>query len=192
MNRLATILLVVTVVGACATVPRVDAQQRGTAADTLDPNMVPAGFGTLRQDDIALKIAPSSGLNVRLIPLEEGLIRLLSPDSYRALRDLQRGQEREIEMAKQRQRLPSYSIWYVSFFAIEQGETRFSPQDLIIQNVGRDFRPIDVIPLTPGFGEYRLRQREVQSAIYVFDGQLDINQPISATMETAMTSAPTR
>src|SRR5690606_14973033 len=101
-------------------------------------------------------------------------------DSYRALRDLMRGKEREIEAAKQRQRQPTYSLWYVSFFAIEQGETRFSPQELIIQNVGRDFRPIDVIPLTPGFGSYRLSQREVQSAIYVFDGQLDVNQPMTA------------
>ena len=138
----------------------------------------------MRQDDIALKIAPSSGLQVRAIPLDEGLIRLLSPDSYRALRDLMRGKEREIEAAKQRQRQPTYSLWYVSFFAIEQGETRFSPQELIIQNVGRDFRPIDVIPLTPGFGSYRLSQREVQSAIYVFDGQLDVNQPMTAQMES--------
>lgn len=186
MNRLTFILLVVVVTSGCATAPRLDAQQPpvGAAGDTLDPNMVPAGFGTMRQDDIALKIAPSSGLQVRAIPLDEGLIRLLSPDSYRALRDLMRGKEREIEAAKQRQRQPTYSLWYVSFFAIEQGETRFSPQELIIQNVGRDFRPIDVIPLTPGFGSYRLSQREVQSAIYVFDGQLDVNQPMTAQMES--------
>ena len=32
--------------------------------------------------------------------------------------------------------------------------------------------------------EYRLRQRDVQSAIYVFDGQVDPNQPITAVMES--------
>lgn len=40
----------------------------GISGDTLDPNWVPVGFGTLRQDDIALKTSPSSGLQVRAIP----------------------------------------------------------------------------------------------------------------------------
>ncbi len=75
---------------------------------------------------------------------------------------------------RERNRLPAYSVWYVSFFALEQGETRFSPNELIINNTGRDFRPLDLVPLTPGFGEYRLKQREVQSALLVFDGQLDL------------------
>lgn len=188
MKRPALLVLALFACLACASTPSVEAQQTtagGAVADSLDPNMVPPGFGSLRQDDIALRIAPSSGLQVRAIPLDERFIRLLSPDSYRTLRDLTRGKEKEIEAAQQRQSQLSYSLWYVSFFALEQGETRFSPQEFIIQNVGRDFRPIDVIPLTTGFGEYRLRQRETQSAIYVFDGQIDLNQRITAQMETA-------
>ena len=57
--------------------------------------------------------------------------------------------------------------------------------DLVITNVGRDFRPLDVLPLTPGFGEQRLRQRETHSALYVFDGELNANQPLVVTYETA-------
>ena len=64
------------------------AGQSDTQGDTLDPNWIPAGFGTLRQDDIALKVSPASGLQVRAIPLDERIIRLLSPDSYRSLREL--------------------------------------------------------------------------------------------------------
>lgn len=153
------------------------------AADTLDPNYVPAGFGSLRQDDIAIKVSPSSGLQVRAIPMDERIIRLLSPDSYRALRELLNSKRSALELIKERNRLSSYSVWYVSFFALEQGETRFSPQEFIIDNTGRNFRPIDVLPLSAGFGEYRLRQREVQSALFVFDGQIDVNQPTSASME---------
>ncbi len=152
-------------------------------ADTLDPNYVPAGFGSLRQDDIAVKVSPSGGLQVRAIPLDERFLRLLSPDSYRSLRDLVASKQQEVNRVKDRLRLPSYSIWYVSFFALEQGETRFSPQEFIISNVGRDFRPIDMLPLTPGFGQYRLKQREVQSALLIFDGQIDLNQPLSGQME---------
>lgn len=173
---------------ACATGHPATAQvppagQTGAAGDTLDPNFVPAGFGSLKQDDIALKVAPSSGLQVRAIPLDERLIRLLSPDSYRALRDLVASKQQAVQTVKERNRLPSYSIWYVSFFALEQGETRFSPQEFIISNTGRDFRPLDVLPLSAGFGEYRLRQREVQSALFIFDGQIDVNQPTTAMME---------
>ncbi len=158
--------------------------QQAAAGDTLDPNWVPAGFGTLRQDDIAIKVSPANGLQVRAIPLDERFIRLLSPDSYRALRDLVVRNEAALRQVQERNRLPAYSVWYVSFFALEQGETRFSPQELILSNSGRDFRPLDVLPLTPGFGAFRLRQREVQSGLLVFDGQLELNQPISAMMES--------
>ncbi len=171
---------------ACTSAVTIDAQNPPVTgqSDVEDPMLIPAGFGTLRQDDIALRIAPTSGLQVRAIPLDEHFIRLLSPDSYKTLHDLKRDKAREIEDAKRQQPALSYSLWYVSFFTVEQGETRFSPQELIMQNTGRDFRPIDIIPLTTGFGEYRLRQREVQSAIYVFDGQLDPNQEITAHMES--------
>lgn len=175
--------------GASATDVRAQAGGRPAGAtatangDTLDANWVPAGFGTLRQDDIAVRITPASGLQVRAIPLDERFIRLLSPDSYRSLHDMATSRANALAAIRERNRLPAYSVWYVSFFALEQGETRFSPNELIINNTGRDFRPLDLVPLTPGFGEYRLRQREVQSALLVFDGQLDLNQPLTATME---------
>ncbi len=56
--------------------------------------------------------------------------------------------------------------------------------EFIVSSVGRDFRPIDVLPVTPGFGQQRLRQREVQQALYVFDPQVDVNQPITVQYET--------
>ena len=164
--------------------PVAPATGQAAVGDTLDPNWVPAGFGTLRQDDIALKVSPANGLQVRAIPLDERIIRLLSPDSYRSLRELVASKERDLQAVRERNRLPGYSVWYVSFFAQEQGETRFSPQEFIINNTGRDFRPLDMLPITPGFGEYRLKQRDVQSALLIFDGQVDVNQPLTALMES--------
>ncbi len=183
-------VLTLSILVACGASTPVPAQvvppagQAGVSGDTLDANWVPAGFGTLRQDDIALKSSPANGLQIRAIPLDERFIRLLSPDSYRALRELQGSKAAQLLAVKERNRLPSYSVWYVSFFALEQGETRFSPQEFIIGNSGRDFRPLDIVPLTPGFGEYRLKQREVQSALLVFDGQIDLNQPVTAQLES--------
>jgi hypothetical protein len=159
-------------------VPRI-----GSANDTLDANFVPPGFGTLRQDDITLRMTLTGGLQVRAIPLDERLIRLLSPDSYNFMRQLKASRQRSVDSIADRAHLQKVSLWYVTFYGIEQGEARFSPQQFIITNVGRDFRPIEIVPLTAGFGDYRLKQREIQSALYVFDGQLDINQPLTAQME---------
>ena len=156
------------------------AQNRG---DTLDPNLVPAGLGKLRQDDITLRFTLPGGLQIRAIPLDERIIRLLSTDSYRVMSQLKQSKKRTVDSIADRTRLQSYSLWFVTFSGVEQGEARFSPQELIIHNVGHDFRPIDVLPLTSGFGEYRVKQRESQSALYVFDGLLDINQPLTAQME---------
>lgn len=166
----------------CASLPSNEAAPTLVVGESV--TLVPAGYGTLRQDDIAIRLALPGGLQVRAAPLDETFIRLLSPDSYRALREVVNSKEAELAALQQRVRMPSYSLWIVNFFAQEQGETRFSPMEIVIRNVGRDFRPLDVLPMTPGFGEYRLRQRETQSALFVFDGQVDPNQLLSMVIET--------
>jgi len=142
---------------------------------------IPAGYGSLRQDDIAIRLEPQ-GLIVRAIPLDESIIRLLTPDSYRALRDLQESNRRTIESITRRSggRVPD--LWYVSFFGREDN-ARFSPMELVITSGGQDFRPLDVIPLSTGFGEQRLRQRETQSAVYVYPGDIDVNHPLVVTFQ---------
>jgi hypothetical protein len=99
--------------------------------------------------------------------------------------ELKRSKASAIALIARRNAVRDLSVWYVSFFAVERGETRFSPMEFIISNVGRDFRPLDVIPLTPGFGEQRLSQNGRQDALYVFDGQLDVQQPLTVSYETA-------
>jgi len=152
-------------------------------ADTV-PGLPPPGFGTLRQDDISLRLTIAN-LQVRATPLDESIIRLLSPDSYRAMSELKRSKSEAIAAVARRNAVRELSLWYVSFFAVEQGETRFSPREFIITNVGRDFRPLDILPITPGFGEQRLRQNGRQDGLYVFDGQLDVQQPLTVSYETA-------
>ncbi len=171
-------------IAACATVPASQSTARTPVAVGQDPALVPAGYGTLRQDDVAIRLQLPGGLQVRAAPIDESFIRLLSPDLYRSMTELINSKRNELDRLKDRVRLPSYSLWVVNFFAQEQGETRFSPMEIVIRNVGRDFRPLDVFPMTPGFGEYRLRQREIQSALFVFDGQVDPNQPLSMIVET--------
>ncbi len=149
--------------------------------DTASVKGVPVGYGSLRQDDIAIRLEPQ-GLLVRAIPLDEGVIRLLTPDSYRALRDLQDSNRRIIESITQRSGGRAPDLWYVSFYGLEDN-ARFSPMELVITSAGQDFRPVDVIPLTTGFGEQRLRQRETQSAVYVYAGDIEVNQPLTVRFQ---------
>lgn len=171
---------------ACAAGGTATAAQEGSLApisdDTIGRANVPAGFGTLRQDDIAIRME-LQGLIVRAIPLDENLIRLLTPDSYRALRDLQESNKKAIAAVARRTGGRSPDLWYVSFYGVEP-DVHFSPMELVITSSGRDFRPLEVLPLSSGFGEQRLTQRETQSAIYLFDDAIDLDQPLSVTFQS--------
>ncbi len=150
---------------------------------TSRTGMIPAGFGSLRQDDLALRLQ-NQGLTISAIPLDENVIRTLAPDSYRALRALRESKTKQLEAIRTRLGLPSVSTWYVTFFTLEQGDARYDAFDFIVRSQGQDFRPLDVLGLTTGFGEGRVSQREKQSAIYVFDPSIDLSQPVVITAST--------
>ena len=149
--------------------------------------LVPTGYGSLKQEDVAIRVA-RGGLQVQAIPLDESIIRVLSPDSYRALREQLANRKPSLDSLARRTGLSGFSVWLVRFHGLEQGETPFSPMEFIVTSVGRDFRPIEVFPVTPGFGQQRLRQRKVQQTLYAFDPQVNVNQPLTVTYETTRNS----
>jgi hypothetical protein len=186
MRRIFTVTCIGWVLAACAGSPAgapvaTPVAPAPGAEDTTGKANVPAGYGSLRQDDIAIRLQPP-GLIVRVIPLDENVIRLLTPDSYRALRDLQESNRNVIERIARRSGGRRPAVWYVSFFGL-QPDARFSPMELVITSAGQDFRPIDVVPLTTGFGEQRLGQRETQSALYMFPGEIDVDHPLVVTFQ---------
>jgi hypothetical protein len=177
----------------CAAAPAPEAPQPATTparavpaapaavvADTTGGALVPAGFGTLRQDDIAVKLQLPDVL-VKLTPLDESVIRTLSPDSYRALRELAESRRAAISRLASQHGFQRGSVWYVSFYGLAP-EARFSPLELTITSSGRDFRPAEAIPLSAGFGSQRLQPRETQSALYLFDDVVDVNQPLVVSL----------
>jgi len=174
------------VLAACASGPQpAGGAQTGAvmspADDTTGKGSVPPGYGTLRQDEIAVRLE-LQGLIVRAIPLEESLIRLLTSDSYRALRELQESNKQSIAAVTRRRGGQPPDLWYVSFYGVAP-DVHFSPMELIITSSGRNFRALEVIPLSSGFGEQRLKQRETQSALYLYDEEVDLNQPLTVTFQ---------
>ena len=142
---------------------------------------LPVGFGTLHQEDIALRILLPAVL-VRAIPLDESVIRVLAPDSYRGLHELVTSRQAELDERARRYGVRRPSLWYFSYYGV-QPDARFSPDEVVITSGGRVFRPLSIVPLTTGFGEQRLEQRGVQTAIYVFDDGVDVNLPLVVTVQ---------
>ena len=149
-------------------------------ADTNGAGLVPAGFGRLKQEAIALEVRQTD-LIVRLTPLDEGVIRTLAPDSYRALRDIADSKRAVITRLVTQRGLQRGNLWYVQFFGLA-ADARFSPLEVTIASGGHEYRPIEVIPLTARFGEQRVQPRETQSALYLFEDALDVNQPLVVTI----------
>lgn len=143
-------------------------------------SLIPAGFGTLRQDQIAIRVQ-TNGLTVSAIPLDESVIRTLAPDSYRTLHALRESKKAALETIRGRAGLAGIQAWYVTFFNVQQGDARFDAFDLLVHSVGQDFRPLDALAITTGFGDGRVAQRGQQSAIYAFDPTINLNQPLTVT-----------
>lgn len=182
-------LRVAALAGCALSLPGQAGAQSGTvkAADSVRADatkhsggLIPAGFGTLRQDQIAIRVQ-ALGLTVSAIPLDESVIRALAPDSYRSLHALRESKKTALAALASRNGMTTVQAWYVTFFNIQQGEARFDAFDFLVRSAGQDFRPLDALPLTPAFGGGRVAQRGQQSAIYAFDPQIDLNQPLTVT-----------
>ena len=181
MHRVAGLTFAIAAAAACAPPSASTGVATAPVVEDTLAHGIPAGYGSLRQDDIAIRLEPQ-GLIVRAIPLDESVIRLLTADSYRALRDLEQSNRRTIEGIARRSGGRAPDLWYVSFYGLEEN-ARFSPMELVITSGGQDFRPLDVIPLSTGFGEQRLRQRQTQSAVYVYPGDIDVDHPLTVSFQ---------
>jgi hypothetical protein len=128
---------------------------------------VPAGYGTLRRDDIVVQLnAPQ--VQVQILPLEEGIIRLLRPDAYQALTSLIQSKRAAIDSAAARAGVQQPTLVMVTFRGLVP-QARFQPEELNIGNRGQLFRPIGVVPLSTAWSSYQLEAREEARAIYLFD-----------------------
>ena len=186
LTTVACVALSCVATAGCAQQPRAPSPAPATPATARDSSssaLVPTGFGTLRQEDIAVKIDVPD-VEVWLVPLDESVIRVLSPDSYRQLEGLVESQRDRITRLAAVHSIRNPSVWYVRFSGLAP-EARFTPTDVTITSLGRDYRPADIIPLSSGFGAQRVRARESQTALYLFEDGVDVAQPLTVSMGAA-------
>lgn len=137
----------------------------------------PAGFGTLRQDQVAVRFT-TDNLLVRAIPLDEHVIRLLAPDAYRSLKELKDSRANEIAAAARAAGQDSTVLFMVNFYA-SQPQVRFNPDQFYVSSQNNFFRPLGIVPLTPRWSEYQLDQRQQAAAIYVFAPGIAVLRPFT-------------
>ncbi len=165
-----------------AAVPAFSALLAGAAAaqdTTTAPGLVPAGYGTLRQEDIAVRLTTGT-FQVRVLPLDERIIRLLAPDSYTALHRLVASMAPRIAAAAQQAGVHEPALFLVTFFGLQE-QARFVAEDVTITSRNRFFRPIAMLPITPRWNEQQLSQRETATAVYVYEDGIALFEPFAVS-----------
>lgn len=151
---------------------------QGGTGDSPAPNRaaesIPAGRGTLHQDQFTVSLRDGA-LLIKVTPLSEEITGLAAPDTYARLHALVENRQRDAAMATG---VNDPELFLVAFFSY-QPETLFQPEDLLIRQQGRLLRPLAILPVTPDWGRQRLRQQEIQSAIYAFDPAIDPTLPMT-------------
>jgi hypothetical protein len=167
VTRLLRPALLISVLAACASGGSSGLARPATAQQPPADQLPPTGFGTLHLDDIAL-LFETGDLRIRVLPMDERVIRLLAPDSYGSLSGLKRVKAAEIEETARRYGLADPALFSVSFYGLRERAV-FSPEELSLQSRGQFFRPIGFVPLSPDWGERQLSQRGTAIAIVLFE-----------------------
>jgi hypothetical protein len=147
------------------------------SAQSGDQQPLPAGFGTLSQDALSLRMR-NDDLEIRFIPLDPRVTPLLAKDAYQALRSLLETNRRRIDSVSSRAGVSDPGLALVSFFGLRP-DVRYDPQTLTVQVRNRIFQPLGVLPLSPKFTSQQLGVREQASAIYLFEEDLPVEDSFS-------------
>jgi hypothetical protein len=150
---------------ACVAVIACGPAHQAAAQDATD--LPPAGYGSLRQDEIGIRLNNPT-LSVRVVPLDEHVTRLLAPDAYRSLREMRQSRATEISQAARAAGYDSVSAFMVTFFGM-QPSVRFNPDELYISSQNITYRPVAIVPITPRWSENTIEQRQQAAAIYLFE-----------------------
>jgi hypothetical protein len=158
--------IVLLALGACVATP-------GTSVGGGAESLPPPGSGTLRQDEITVRLT-SGDLQIKVTPLAESVIRTAAPDTYRLLSGLA---GRSMAEAVGQTGSDNPALFLVSFYS-DSPDVAFVPDELQLITRGQRRRPDAILPVTPSWGERRLAQREAQTAVYTFAGGIDLESDL--------------
>jgi len=151
---------------------------------------VPAGYGTLRRDDIVIRFTTGT-IEIQVLPLDEQVIRLLAPDTYRSLTQLESSRAADIADATRRGGTEHPTLVMVTFLGVVP-QARFNPEELTITSRGRLFRPIGIVPLSPTWSSFQLDARQQAASIYLFEPGISVREELTVSYQGLASNAWTR
>lgn len=137
----------------------------------------PPGYGTLNQNDLALTVS-NVDIEVRFVPLDQRVTRLLARDAYESLNNLVRSRRRQIDSVASLAGTSRPGLALVTFFALREA-ARYDPQTLALVVRNGLVRPIGIVPFTPRFTSQQLQVREQVIAIYLFEEEIPVTDAFS-------------
>ncbi|MEJ2237572.1 MAG: hypothetical protein P8X82_04680 [Gemmatimonadales bacterium] len=155
--------------------------QDTSAAPQQAGDLPPVGYGTLGQEDIRITLL-GPDFSVVAIPLDEGVIRLLRPDTYESMRKLRQSRDEEVTQVARSYGIREPTIFFVSFFG-RQPQVRFNPEALTITGQNRSFRPVSILANSQAFSDRQIRQRETATAIYIFEDGIRLTDPFTVAYD---------
>jgi len=172
------VLALSAVVSACA-VPLSMQNTTGALAGDAVTDLPLPGYGTLRQDEVSIALT-SGDLRLLVTPLEESVTLVAAPDTYRRLSTLAAAHQASAGVGA--------TLFLVQFFS-ERPDVRFVPEEVQLISRGLRVRPSRIIPVTPTWGERRLKQRETEMAVYAFEAGVDLESDLTLVYGLDQTAA---
>ena len=151
--------------------------QRSLAAQ----DTIPPGYGSLRRDEVVIRMA-TPALEIQVLPLDEQVIRLLAPDTYKSLAQLEQSRGSDLADAAARGATPNPTLVMVTFLGVVP-DARFNPEDLNITSRGRLFRPVGIVPLSPTWSSFQLDARQQAVAIYLFEPGITVREQLTVSYQ---------
>lgn len=152
-------------------------QRPPVPGDTQD--LPPAGYGTLKQEDVSLTLQVAT-VSIQIIPLDEWVIRLLAPDTYRSLHSLREAVADSVAQIARQHGIGDPTLFFVTFFGL-QASARFEPEILTITSQNRFFRPVGFLPRSPQWARRQVNQRETASAVYVYEEGIELREAFTVS-----------
>ena len=144
-----------------------------------DDTLPPPGYGTLRQDEVTIQMM-SGPLQIQVTPLDESITRVTAPDTSERLAAM---------AATHTNRAPSGSMLFLVSFFSDQPGIRFIPEEVQLISRGIRIRPTAILPVTPGWGQRRLQQRQTEMAVYAFPTGIDLEADLQLAYQLEQTSS---
>ena len=167
---LATIALV-----ACAPAAR----GQDSSMVTSQGDLPRPGLGTLGQDDIAITLRQEE-IEIRIVPMDERLLRLLVADAYTSLHGILQGHAEEIDSVSRRNGVTVPGLLFVTFFGRRAG-ARFDPQNLSLVIRNQLYRPIGIVPYSANFSAQQVDVRQQASGIFLFEELIPVFEPFTVS-----------